>query len=99
MAAEVCTCPIRPKMTYEQIKEEIILPRKMCTDAQGMRWMCPTLDKELRRADRERGYRKRQAKQMKKEGYAPDQIQKAQTQPRRTRGVVGVVVDLDITSL
>lgn len=47
-----CRCPIRPNMTYDELMKELYQARTYCTYDAG--YICPTLDKEMRRADTER---------------------------------------------
>lgn len=57
MPLNECLCPIRPNMTWDELMNEIIHPIMNCCDsrnAPAKGWICPTLDKELRRADKER---------------------------------------------
>lgn len=50
-----CTCHehgLRPGMTYQELRETLIIPNNYCT--YHKHWMCPTLLKELIRADADR---------------------------------------------
>lgn len=70
MSEDVCTCPIRPHMTYEELMDEIVYPVKYCTasvhgpDKRLVKsgYLCPTLLKELDRATKEKRMRKYQSK-------------------------------------
>lgn len=56
-----CTCPIEPNMNYDELRA-IISNVQMCSDSRvnpGRGWICPNLDKELRRADGQRQWRAR----------------------------------------
>lgn len=71
---KACKCPIRPNMTYEELMEEIVYPAIYCTSSKvtglDTGYICPTLDKELDRARKDRRMKKyssQAAKQRKKE--------------------------------
>lgn len=63
---EVCTCPIKPGMSYDDLVKKIIRKRKMCTDIEGRRWMCPTLLRELDAAKKKQIWQNRLKKQKEK---------------------------------
>lgn len=88
-----CKCwqnGLRPNMTWEQLITEIVRPQKYCTAGH---YICPTLDKELRRADAERQRRGMYAKRLKKQGYSDEEI--AQRQKQRVKTRVADVVDFN----
>lgn len=93
--SEKCSCPIRPKMSKKEIQEEILIPRKMCTDVihhppfSGRGYLCSTLLKELRRADQEETWRRYQKKTLKRAGYTDEQIEKMPRKRRRTKNNPG----------
>lgn len=62
MAAEICTCPIRPGMTYEELYVEV-LPY----NCKKGRWICSKLDSELIRAKKDRDVRTQYDKRRKKQ--------------------------------
>lgn len=75
-----CSCPIKPNMTFDDLKQ-IILDKKMCTE-EAM-YICPNLDRELRKADAERDRRKYYNRRLKQQGFTDEQIN---SMPRRKRG-------------
>lgn len=74
-----CSCPIQPNMTYSQLRE-IITSKQMCTHSL---YICPHLDRELRRADAERMRRSYYDQRLRKQGFSQEEIDKM---PRRKRG-------------
>lgn len=79
-----CTCPIRPGMTYEQLRTEV-LPY-MCTPVQY--GMCSTLTKEFTRATADNDRRRRAAQKLKAEGFSQEQIDNMPARRRRRGGTV-----------
>lgn len=80
-------------MTYEQLTN-FVKSRRMCSDRQ---YICPNVDRELRRADTERERRKYYNKRLKAAGYSDEEI--AQMPHRRRRSapekVTKVAIDLN----
>lgn len=78
MSSEVCTCPIRPRMSYDELMNQIFIAGKNCCDSRNAPhkgWTCPVLLFELRRAEIDRDRISRYKKRLQREGYTPDQIQ------------------------
>lgn len=71
-----CFCKdlgLRENMSWDELLIEIVRPENYCTSLkhQSPGWICPTLDKELRRADAERSrvegyYKRKKAKNLQK---------------------------------
>lgn len=52
-----CLCPIVENMSYQELMDDVVLAGMNCCDSRnnpGRGWICSNLDKELRRADKER---------------------------------------------
>jgi hypothetical protein len=69
---------LRPNMTWDELIEEIVRPEKYCTSIRSRGggisapgtvggYICPTLSRELRRADKERQQKANYRKQIKKQ--------------------------------
>jgi hypothetical protein len=85
-----CKCHelgLRPNMTYEELFE-LVKNDKYCTagDYNVPGYMCPTMDKELRRADTERQRRKWYSKRLQSQGLTKHEADNKPLRHRRRKG-------------
>lgn len=88
-----CKCwdvGLKPNMSYEQLTE-FVRSRKMCSDPN---YICPSVDKELRRAEKEKRQREQYHKQLRRKGLTKDEIDNKQMRSRtRSKEVAEVSFD------
>lgn len=82
MSLQKCTCPIRPNMTKRELIDEIYAPGLNCCHPH---YSCPTLDKELRAAEKREFSRDQQRKQLIKKGFTPAEAEQKVGKGRRIR--------------
>lgn len=103
MAKDECTCPLRPRMTYKQLMDEIFTPELYCTSfkqSHGSKgWICPNALKELERARAEERSFKYRKQALRSQGVSVDEIEKMTFRRKRKSPDYAVAIDLDMDGL
>lgn len=90
MSESLCGCydlGLVPNMSYEDIVTKVIRTSGGCC---APRWICPTLDRELRRAEAEHERKNQYYKRLKQQGHSDADIKKRQ---QRRRGKKPASID------
>lgn len=97
--ATPCSCPIRPGMTHDELIEEILKPDEPWYKSKNCHApvaICNHLDRELRRADRDRQYKSRRKESLKKQGMSEEAAEKKVRHGKRgVHNAIAVNIDLD----